>query len=177
MSAHLLLAAPHHRTDLCCAPEVRSAARAPIDAHNGDHSKLSRTRWCLPKARSNRVGTLLECDRNRMCGDHRVASALHQLCLLRRCGIGDIKLDRRVLGAEMDRERLPSEVISGDRGEEVLCGVLLHMIASACSVHDAMHRALRERRGEDVHDPIVVVIYDIDHRNTVECAAIVRLAA
>ncbi len=81
-----------------------------------------------------------------------------------------------MLGPEVHRRRLPTERVGGDRGEEVLRRVLLHMIGAAGGIHHATHLTQRERRGKDVHDPLVIVDH-VDHRHAAEHPGVVRLPA
>lgn len=67
-------------------------------------------------------------------------------------------------------------MIGGDRREEALGGVLLHVISASGGVDHAPHRAQLERRRQDVDDPLLVVDH-VDHRHAAEHPRVVRLAA
>jgi len=89
---------------------------------------------------------------------------------------GDVEFNAGVVGAEVDTHGLPAEPGRGDGRQQVLGGVLLHVVMTTYRVDFAMGRAERKRRLEDVHDAITFVDH-VDHTNAVERSGIVRLTA
>ncbi len=76
----------------------------------------------------------------------------------------------------MERGRLPAKAVGGDRRQQVLGGVLLHVVEAPPPVEGERRRAGGRRAGEDVAGAIAGTP-DVDHENISQPAAICRLAA
>ena len=82
----------------------------------------------------------------------------------------------------MKADRLRAEHPIEDRGEEVLTGVLLHVIKSARPVDLSLDRLADLEhpiglRSDHMDDPAVVLVNDIDDRPAAERAGVERLSA
>ena len=80
------------------------------------------------------------------------------------------------LGAEVHARRLPSELVCRDCGQQVLGGVLLHMVPAARCVDFAVHRPRGKLPIQDVHN-VDSLLDHIEHTRSSEHAGIVRLAS
>ena len=78
----------------------------------------------------------------------------------------------------MDAHRVELEAIGEDRGEEMLPGVLLHVIEAARPVDDPAHQlqVARRWRREHVRDAIALVD-DVGHGDAAQRAGVERLSA
>src|SRR5262249_26716343 len=78
--------------------------------------------------------------------------------------------------SEMERGRLPPEPVLGHRGEEMLTGVLLHMIEAARPVEREARGPDRNRRGKVVTD-LAVLLLHVEDGDVVQEPVIRGLAA
>jgi hypothetical protein len=88
------------------------------------------------------------------------------------------QVERRHVGAEVHAQRLVPEQVGEDGREEVLAGVLLHVVEPPRGVDRARHRVAdrrRQRRGQQVGDAVVLV-HHVDDRHAAQGAEVVRLA-
>jgi hypothetical protein len=67
------------------------------------------------------------------------------------------KIDRRILSAHMETDGLKTEQIGKHSGQQMLSGVLLHVIEAAGPMYRALYLALRQRHCQHVDDAISVV--------------------
>ena len=73
-------------------------------------------------------------------------------------------------------DRAVAEELVQHGREEVLAGVLLHVVEAAGPVHAAVHGRPVDRVGEQVGDAVTLV-HDVHHRGAAEGPGVVRLAA
>ncbi|MFN7980251.1 MAG: hypothetical protein U0Q11_00160 [Vicinamibacterales bacterium] len=90
-----------------------------------------------------------------------------------------IDVNRAGLTSEMKADGTSAGEVFDDRRQQMLTGVLLHVIESADPGDIAAYRRSESRRrtGDDVHDVALVVIEDVDDRRIAERAHVERLSA
>ncbi len=86
------------------------------------------------------------------------------------------ELDVANLPAEVERRRLPGEPVLRHRGQEVLAGVLLHVVEPPRPVEADRGGSARDGRGEGVSD-LPPTPLDVEDFDAVQGAAVSRLAA
>src|SRR5271170_2612443 len=88
---------------------------------------------------------------------------------------GRIEVDCADFAAKMERHRLKPEQLDKNGGEQMLAGMLLHVIEPARPVDLAAHRAVRHGGGGVMHYAVIFRICDLDYRDSRERPEIVRL--
>ncbi len=172
----LRTAAHQKQPDSAGALHVRSAAGLEIGAFDLDGAQDSAAvhflaypnlRKLFRSAVSHGYGTIFE--------DHPVHGAL---CTLADCvgRLGTVEIDRGDFAAEMKRDGGQSEALLKNRGEEVLPGVLLHVVEAAVPIDAALDGSEFERTIEHVHDLVSFVAHVEDFCCSKE-PQIMRLAA
>jgi hypothetical protein len=76
----------------------------------------------------------------------------------------------------MNRNGRTAEPLLKHRRQQVLTGVLLHVVESARPIDATMHRARLQFAIDDVND-LIALIADIEHVGIIKLAAIKRLTA
>ena len=124
-----------NRADLAGGTHMGATAGAPIEIPNRDDPERALAVRSLPEPRCRR--RLLEGHlHGPVLGDGRVGArlGLHDLRVAQACGV---EIERRALPAEMHAHGRVSEALGDHRGEQVLAGVLLHVVEAACPVDRA----------------------------------------
>ena len=87
------------------------------------------------------------------------------------------QIDGGAFGAQMKTYGVQAEEFLEHGGEQMLPGVLLHVIEAARPIDFARHLAVRrERRRQTVRDALLLV-HDVDHRHPGDGPHIERLSA
>ena len=129
--------------DLAGGTHVGAAAGAPIETLNRDDPEGALAVRGLPEPRGRR--RLLEGHLHRpVLGDGRVGARL-DLHDLRVAEAGSVEIERGALPAEMHADGRVSEALGDHRGEQVLAGVLLHVVEAARPVDRAGEPVARDR--------------------------------
>ena len=90
------------------------------------------------------------------------------------------EIDGGALGAEVKAHGAQTVQFLEDGGEQVLAGVLLHVIEAAVPIDQCPRLAGRiggQRRGQAMRDASIVFVRDFDNRDAAECAEVERLPA
>src|SRR5207253_2984558 len=93
-----------------------------------------------------------------------------------RVGGAALEIDRRAIRAQMKTHGMEREYFLEDRGEQVLTGMLLHVIEPAGPIDDTSGFARGKRRREAVGDAFAL-IGDLQHGDSVEGPNVKRLPA
>ena len=136
---------------------MTSAAGAAVNALDGDDPQSSSTLRGFAQFKSGRGVFKSDLDRTGL-GDHFGAALLDALKLFgskrRR-----IHIDGRNLGAKVKADRPDSEQLFEHGREQVLAGVLLHVVVAALPVDDPGHLGCCERCIHNVSD----AVFFVDH--------------
>ena len=108
--------------------------------------------------------------------DDLVGAALRLLGASRGSTRAAFEIDGGALRAQVEADGVEVEQLLEDRGQQVLAGVLLHVIEAAGPIDGALDRLARQGRGKAVGDAIVLV-HHIDHRDAADGAGIEGLPA
>jgi hypothetical protein len=158
------------------AADVRTATGRHVEVCHVDQPQLTLALGFLAERHLGHFRGIREPDRDwTILPDHTV-----------RFGFGGRHLRRRHFAGEIDRRGGGSEVkafganaeepIEGGR-QDVLPGVLLHMIETARPIDAAVDLTFSQLPFNDVRDRAVVSIDDVDHPCAAEIAHVVRLPA
>ena len=172
--ANLLGFAEEQGADLAGGADVGAAAGAAVEPVDGDDAQRAFALGGF--AQSLGFGGVLKANgHGPVLVDDFVGAALG---FENGAGVdgGAFDVDGRAFRAEVKADGSKSEQLFEDGGEEVLAGVLLHVVEAAVPVDGAIDGAGVERRGEAVRDAVVLVD-DVEDRDAADRAGVERLAA
>jgi hypothetical protein len=174
---HLFALPQQHQADLPCPRNVCAAAGLPVKAFDLDGAQDP---LALDRLAYSRLGKLLcrpEAHPHRpVFKDDPVGAPLglfHQARVKPRCG----EVNRRDLATQVERHGRKLEQLEKRRGEQVLAGVLLHVVEAALPVNGAADRACGDLLVGEVYECLVVALQHLHNGGAAKSAGIMRLAA
>ena len=163
---------------------MRAAAGLAVKSFDFDGAENSFAFHFLANARFGQLFSRAEADHHRAIFENDFVGAALGFFQMAREDAGRVEINRGNFLAQMERDSLKSEKLDECGGEQMLRGVLLHVVNAARPIHVAVDGPGRNFSGGVVNDVVIrrrpaalVRIQNFHYRHVAQLAEIVRLAA